>query len=188
MQSGSWIFRVEPHSDESFGHFMGRFRRANELSHRAIAEQLGIRIQWVQSWDSPSRRRNPTPLQMIALSKLTDVAPEQLAKMLPSEPLHLQTRLCSVCYAEVPVHRSTWQRANVELCDQHSVQFLSACPECHTGLRTPALWEDDCCEKCGLPFAQMLGQPKPKQERSEASLLQAVAPKRDRKQLSKRQQ
>ena len=73
MQSGSWIFRVEPHPDESFGHFIGRFRRANELSHRAIAEHLGIRVEWMQSWDSPSRRRNPTPLQLMALSKLVEV-------------------------------------------------------------------------------------------------------------------
>ncbi|MBE9010805.1 TniQ family protein [Pseudanabaenaceae cyanobacterium LEGE 13415] len=187
MQSGSWIFRVEPHPDESFGHFMGRFRRANELSHKAIADQLGIRIEWVQSWDSPSRRRNPTSLQMIALSKLTDVDPEQLAKMLPSEPLHLQTRLCPVCYTEVPVHRSTWQQLNVDQCDRHSMQLLSACPECQTGFRTPALWEDDRCEGCGLSFAQMPCHPKPKQELSEA-LLKAIAPKRDRKQLSKHQQ
>ncbi|MBE9011053.1 TniQ family protein [Pseudanabaenaceae cyanobacterium LEGE 13415] len=172
---------MTPHLDESFGHFLGRFRRANELSHKAIADQLGIRIEWVQSWDSPSRRRNPTSLQMIALSKLTDVDPEQLVKMLPSEPLHLQTRLCPACYAEVPVHRSTWQRANVDFCDRHSMQLLSACPECHIGFRTPALWEDNCCEGCGLSFARMPCHLKPKQVRS-------TAPKRDREQLSKRQQ
>ena len=162
MEAESWVFRVEPHSDESFGHFMGRFRRTNELSHRAIAEHLGIRVEWVQAWDTPSRRRNPTGLQLIALSKLTDVDPEQLAKMLPSEPLHLQTRLCPACYAEVPVHRTEWQRANVELCDRHSRKLLTACPACKCGFRTPALWEDDACtalhvrcEGCELCFAQM---------------------------------
>lgn len=114
MQSGSWVFRVEPHSDESFGHFLGRFRRANQLSHKAIAHQLGIRIEWVQDWDSPSRRRNPTSLQLVAVSKLVEVNIEQLAKMLPIEPLHLQTRLCPACYGEVPVHRLTWQQLNVD--------------------------------------------------------------------------
>lgn len=181
MEAEGWVFRVVPHPDESFGHFMGRFRRVNQLSHKAISDQLGIRIQWVQSWDSPSRRRNPTPLQLIALSKLVEVDPEQLARMLPPEPLHLQTRLCPACYAEAPVHRSTWQRAKVDLCDQHLIQFLSACPECHTGFLTPALWEHDRCEGCRLFFAQMPCYSKPKQERS-------IAPKRDRKPLSKRQQ
>jgi len=181
MQSGSWIFRVEPHPDESFGHFMGRFRRANELSHKAIADQLGIRVEWLQSWDSPSRRRNPTPLQLIALSKLVEVDPEQLAKMLPSEPLHLQTRLCPACYAEVPVHRLSWQRTNVNWCDLHSLKLLAACPECKYGFRTPAFWEESCCESCGLPFAQMQSHPELKQE-----LL--VASKRNRKPSTKRQQ
>lgn len=188
MQSGSWVFRVEPHSDESFGHFLGRFRRANQLSHKAIADQLGIRIEWVQDWDSPSRRRNPTSLQLVAVSKLVEVNIEQLAKMLPIEPLHLQTRLCPACYGEVPVHRLTWQQLNVDQCDRHSVQLLSACPECHTGFQTPALWERDRCEKCELPFAKMQCHSKLKQERSEASLLRAVAPKRDRTQLSKCEQ
>jgi hypothetical protein len=155
MDVESWVFRVEPHPDESFGHFIGRFRRANALSDRAIADHLGIRVQWVQDWDSPSRRRNPTSLQLIALSKLTEVAPEQLAKMLPSEPLHLQTRLCPACYAEVPVHRSTWQRAGNDCCDHHSLKLLSACPNCKSEFRTPALWEDAHCEGCGLCFAQM---------------------------------
>lgn len=155
MASETWVFRVEPHLDESFGHFMGRFRRANDLSHKVIAEHLGIRVQWVQDWDSPSRRRNPTLLQLVAVSKLVEVNIEQLEKMLPIEPLHLQTRLCPACYAEVPVHRSTWQRAKVDLCDRHSLKLLSACPNCKTGFRIPALWEDERCEGCRLLFAQM---------------------------------
>lgn len=181
MKSETWVFRVEPHPDESFGHFMGRFRRANALTHKAIADQLGIRIEWVHSWDSPSRRRNPTPLQLIALLKLVEVDPEQLAKMLPSEPLHLQTRLCPACFAEVPVHRSTWQRADVDQCDRHSTQLLSTCPECHTGFRTPALWEGDRCEGCGLLFAQMLCHSQLEQE-------QSLSSKHNRKKLGKRQQ
>jgi hypothetical protein len=77
MEFETWVFRVEPHPEESFGHFMGRFRRANELSHKTIAEHLGIRLQWVQDWDAPSRRRNPTSLQLVALSKLVEVSIEQ---------------------------------------------------------------------------------------------------------------
>lgn len=155
MEFESWVFRVEAHSGESLGHFLGRFRRANQLSHKAIADHLGVRVEWVQAWEAPSRRRNLTPLQLIVLGKLVDLKPKQLAKMLPSEPLHLQTRLCAACYIEAPVHRVTWQSAKMNQCDRHQLQLLCACPVCGTGFRTPALWEVEHCECCGLSFSQM---------------------------------
>jgi len=156
MQSQSWVFRVKAYSGESLGHFLGRFRRANQLSHKAIADHLGVRTEWVIAWEAPSQRRNPTPLQLIALSKLVDVEPKQLAKMLPSEPLHLQARLCAACYAETPMHRVAWQRAKTNRCDRHQLQLLVACPVCNTGFRIPALWSDECCEYCDLAFSQMV--------------------------------
>lgn len=155
MNQEGWVFGVKACSGESLGHFLGRFRRANQLSHKAIADHLGIRVSWVIAWDSPSRRRNPTPLQLIALGKLVDLKPLQLAKMLPPEPLHLQTRLCAACYTETPVHRVVWQRAKTNRCDRHQLRLLRACSVCGTGFRTPALWSDGCCECCGLPFSQM---------------------------------
>jgi len=155
MEPESWVFRVEVEEGESLGHFLGRFRRANALSHRAIAEHLGVREAWVQDWEIPSRRRNPTELQWIALSRLVEVSPKQLAKMLPPTPLHLQTRFCAVCYAEMPVHQSSWQRSGKLVCERHVLPLLSVCPVCKTGFRTPALWDDGCCEQCGLLFSQM---------------------------------
>ena len=155
MNQEGWVFRVKACRGESLGHFLGRFRRENQLSHKAIADHLGIRVAWVMAWDSPSRRRNPTPLQLIALRKLVDLKPLQLAKMLPSEPLHLQTRLCAICYTEMPVHRVVWQKATTNSCSRHQLRLLSACPVCKTGFRTPALWSDGRCDCCGLPFSQM---------------------------------
>ncbi|MGI0488621.1 helix-turn-helix domain-containing protein [Pantanalinema rosaneae CENA516] len=155
MRDESWVFRVVPVPGESLGHFLGRFRRANQLSHRAIADHLGVRVIWVQAWEQPSRRRNPTELQLIALSKLVEVDPEQLVKMLPPVRLHLQTRLCAVCYAETFVHQANWQQEGREGCDHHTLRLLSNCPICGTGFRTPALWENERCEHCGLPFIQM---------------------------------
>jgi transcriptional regulator with XRE-family HTH domain len=73
MECDSWVFRVKVYDGESLGHFLGRFRRANELSHKAIADHLGVRVEWVKAWESPSLRRNPTNLQLLALSKLVDV-------------------------------------------------------------------------------------------------------------------
>jgi TniQ len=155
MESESWVFRVEVHPEESLGHFLGRFRRANVVSHKVMAEHLGIRVEWVRDWEAPSRRRNPTPLQIIALSKLTDVEPKALTQMLPPEPLHLATRLCPACYEEAPVHRLRWQSATTNHCDRHEMPLLSACSGCGAGFRTPALWESGHCEQCGLAFAQM---------------------------------
>jgi transcriptional regulator with XRE-family HTH domain len=155
MEYDSWVFRVKAYEGESLGHFLGRFRRANALSYKAIADHLGVRVEWVKAWESPSLRRNPTDLQLLALSKLVDVDCEHLTKMLPPSELHLQTRLCPVCYAEAPIHRVTWQQAGVECCDQHQLRLLSICPICKTGFRTPALWDDRCCERCKLPFGQM---------------------------------
>lgn len=160
MPSESWVFRVEAQEGESLGHFLGRFRRANHLSHKAIAEHLGVRVEWVQDWDAPSRRRNPTSLQLIALSKLVEVEPKQLAKMLPPDRLHLQTRLCATCYAQTPVHRAVWQQAGKGVCDRHRLRLLSTCPVCNMGFQTPALWNRDgvsgeCCESCGLAFNLM---------------------------------
>ena len=155
MHAESWVYPVNAHSGESLGHFLGRFRRANELSHKAIADHLGVQVAWVQAWETPSRRRNPTELQCIALSKLVEVDAKQLAKMVPPPRLHLQTRLCAVCYAETPVHRTAWQRAGKSMCDRHPLRLLSACPVCKTDFRTPALWDDERCEQCGLAFSQM---------------------------------
>ena len=38
---------------------------------------------------------------------------------------------------------------------RHQVKLLSECPRCQTGFRTPALWSEGCCEKCGLTFKEM---------------------------------
>lgn len=157
MDTDSWVFRVKAEAGESLGHYLGRFRRANHLSHRVIAEHLGIGVSWVEDWETPSRRRNPTELQLMAVSKLVEVAPKQLAKMLPPTLLHLQTRLCAACYAETPVHQAVWQRAEKTECDRHGLNLLLACPACETGFHTPALWDDGCCEECGLRFSQMQG-------------------------------
>lgn len=160
-QMQTWVFRVEAEEGESLGHYLGRFCRANYLSRYAIAQQLGIRQEWVEGWFTPSLRRNPTKLQLIALSKLVEVRPSQLRLMLPPSNLHLLTRLCGACYGEIPVHRRDWQKAESHSCDRHSLKLLSVCPVCQTGFRTPALWEEGSCEKCGLGFKEMgLYQPK----------------------------
>ncbi|TFI51126.1 hypothetical protein BLD44_027705 [Mastigocladus laminosus UU774] len=139
MEIQPWVFYVQAYPQESFGHFLGRFRRANYLSSKTLAEHLGIRYEWVAAWEVPSRRRNPTELQLIALSKLVGIDPKQLQQMLPPQQLHLATRLCPACYLEAPVHLVAWQQTGVDICDRHQMPLLSACPVCGTGFRTPAV-------------------------------------------------
>jgi hypothetical protein len=155
MEVQPWVFHVQAYPQESFGHFLGRFRRVNYLSIKTLAEHLGIRYEWVAAWEVPSRRRNPTELQLIALSKLVSISPQQLQQMLPPQQLHLATRLCPVCYIEAPVHQAKWQRAGIDVCDRHQLPLLSACSVCGTGFRTPALWDNRECEYCGLLFEEM---------------------------------
>lgn len=159
MEAETWVYRVKAEEGESFGHYLGRFRRANHLSHKVVADHLGINVSWVEAWESPSRRRQPREPQLRAIAKLVDVAPEKLAKMLPPDGLHLQTRLCAACYEEVPVHRAVWQETGKVVCERHGLDLLSACPECHSGFCTPALWEEGYCEECGLRFGQMAERP-----------------------------
>lgn len=161
IEAEGWVFRVKAEEGESLGHYLGRFRRANNLSHQALAQHLGVRVEWVLAWEAPSRRRNPTELQLIALSFLVEVEPKQLTKMLPPARLHLPTRLCGACYAETPVHRAAWQRVDKRECARHALRLLSACPVCGTGFRIPALWDCDHCESCGLVFSQMQSYQQP---------------------------
>ena len=154
MQQG-WVVQVMPGSEESFGHYLGRFRRANCLSHKTLGEELQVPLKIVSDWEAPSRRRSPDSAQLERLSQLVGISPEHLRQMFPPAHLHLQTRLCPACYGEVPIHRVSWQQVGVAHCDRHHLRLLSACPVCQTGFRTPALWEDDQCEKCKLPMSQM---------------------------------
>lgn len=152
-----WMFQVQPYPDESFGHFLGRFRRANCLSSGHLSTMLGLRSYMVAYWETPSRRRIPNAAALNILSDLTGVEVARLRLMLFSEEtqLYFQTRLCALCYAEVPSHQLTWQMAAIPHCDRHQRQLLSACPRCGNAFQLPAHWQVGECEYCHLPFAEM---------------------------------
>lgn len=152
-----WIFQITPEPGESFGHYLGRFRRANCLSRAGLAELFSITSMVVRGWEMPSLGGSSSAEQLAKISVLMGLSVAQLEVMLPGErsQMHLSTRLCSACYVNLPVHQSCWQRAGVDACDRHHQPFLTACPSCGTGFRLPALWEDGCCERCWLPFSDM---------------------------------
>jgi len=160
-----WLFQVEPYPQESFSHFLGRFRRANHLSSAHLAAMLGARSHIVAYWESPSRQRRPDPAQLQQLSQFTGVAIARLQLMWLSSdiPLHWPTRLCPDCYPEAPWHRLTWQLADQLCCEVHQhrrsrpggTSLLTQCPHCHSGFQLPSHWATGQCDRCQLPFAQM---------------------------------
>ncbi|HEY9817457.1 MAG TPA: TniQ family protein [Candidatus Obscuribacterales bacterium] len=152
-----WLFQVEPYPNESFGHFLGRFRRANCLSSAHLAAMLGVRSHVVAYWESPSRQRRPSPSLLPQLAQLTGVSVNRLQAMwLPSVTgLHWPTRLCPDCYAEAPWHQLTWQLADQPHCAVHQRSLVSQCPCCHHAFQLPSYWATGQCDRCQLPFAQM---------------------------------
>lgn len=152
-----WLFQVQPYREESFGHFLGRFRRANHLSSPQLSALLGQKPYVVSYWESPSRQRRPTSSALEHLSQLSGVEVARFCMMRspPGTRLHWPTRLCSKCYAEVPCHKLTWQIAAQSRCHLHQQRLLSVCPQCGSPFRLPSHWQRGECEHCYLPFAEM---------------------------------
>ncbi len=90
-----WLFEVEPYRDESFSHFLGRFRRANCLSGSHLSSMLGERSHVVTYWERPSRQRRPTLLQLHQLSQKSGVAIARLQQMWSSTLTASNIRYCS---------------------------------------------------------------------------------------------
>ncbi len=155
--SSLWLFRVMPYDGESFGHYLGRFRRANCLSRQGLGKFVGVTARIVGYWETPSRRNVPTSKELTSLSELFGITVEQVSQMLPTdqEVLNLRTRLCPACYVQVPTHQKAWQEAGIDFCKIHGYPLLTECPACGTDFRIPALWETGFCEYCWLPFKEM---------------------------------
>ena len=152
-----WLFQVQPYPEESFGHFLGRFRRANHLSSAYLSTLLKQRPYAVSYWETPSRRRQPDAAALQHLSQLTGVAVARLSTMRSpqSVQIHLLTRLCAYCYTESPHHRLSWQVAAHPHCDVHQRRLLEVCPDCRSIFQLPSRWRCGECDRCHFPFHQM---------------------------------
>lgn len=152
-----WLFQVEPYPDESFGHFLGRFRRANHLSSHHLSAMLGQRPYIVSYWETPSRRRQPDAVTLQRLSQLSGVAESRFSAMRspPGTRLHWPTRLCACCYAKAPYHKLSWQIAAQSHCEVHQQRLLAVCPRCKSAIRLPSYWKIGECDRCYLPFQEM---------------------------------
>ncbi len=79
-----WMFRVEPFEGESLSHFLGRFRRENDLSASRLGKEAAIGAV-VARWEKFYLNPFPSRRELEALAKVVQVDASRLREMLPSE-------------------------------------------------------------------------------------------------------
>jgi len=161
MESGEiqpWLFQVQPYQGESLSHFLGRFRRANDLTPTGLGTAAGLGGA-IARWEKFRFNPPPSYQQLEALAAVVGVEAHRLAQMLPDAGVgmkHEPIRLCSACYVQVPCHRIEWQFKMTQGCDRHQLRLLSECPNCGARFKVPALWVDGWCQRCFMGFGEMV--------------------------------
>lgn len=152
-----WFFRVEPFEGESLSHFLGRFRRANEMTPSGLGKAAGIGAV-VARWEKFRLIPFPSHRELEALASVVGVEADRLSQMLPSLGTSINLspiRLCGACYAQEPYHRIEWQFKVTVRCDHHKLRLLSECPNCGARFAIPTLWMDGMCQRCFMTFGEM---------------------------------
>lgn len=158
-----WLFVVEPYPGESLSHFLGRFRRENELSPSGLGREAGIGAV-VARWEKFHLNPFPSWQELEALASVVQVNAERLREMLPPQGIkmkHQPIRLCGACYAQVPCHRIEWQFKTILVCKLHKLHLHTECPNCKAKFKIPALWSDGHCQRCFMTFGKMSQYQKP---------------------------
>lgn len=153
-----WLFQIEPLERESLSHFLGRFRRANDLTPTGLGKAAGLGGA-IARWEKFRFNPPPSPQQLEALAKVVGVDADRLEQMLPPAGVGMKIepiRLCGACYAESPCHKMEWQLKVTQGCASHKLSLLSECPNCGARFKVPALWVDSWCHRCFTPFADMV--------------------------------
>lgn len=153
-----WLFRVEPFEGESLSHFLGRFRRANDLTTSGLGKAAGVGAV-IARWEKFRFNPPPSQQQLEALAAVVGVEADRLVQMLPPAGvgMNLQPiRLCGACYAQKPCHLMEWQFKATAGCDRHQLRLLSECPNCGARFKVPALWADGHCQRCFMTFGEMV--------------------------------
>ncbi|MEH2280608.1 MAG: hypothetical protein V7K90_04575 [Nostoc sp.] len=125
----------------------------------------------VARWERFHFNPRPSQQELEAIASVVEVDADSLTQMLPPAGVGMQhepIRLCGACYGENPCHRIEWQYKSVWKCvseappmeARHLLKLLAKCPNCETPFKMPALWEDGCCHRCRMLFAEMAKQQK----------------------------
>ena len=153
----AWLFQIEPLPGESLSHFLGRFRRSNDLTPTGLVTAAGLGAV-IARWEKFRFNPPPSGQQLAALAILMGVEVERLVEMLPPAGMGMKMepiRLCGACYGESPCHRIEWQLKATDGCQQHGLRLLSECPNCGARFKIPALWVDGWCHRCFTAFGEM---------------------------------
>ncbi len=159
----TWWFLVEPLDDESISHYLGRFRRENELSTTQLGKISGLGAV-VGRWEKFRFNPPANHQQLDALAKVIGIELDRLMQMFPPKGVEMKLapiRMCAACYVENPCHQIKWQFKQTDRCYWHSLRLLSECPNCKARFQIPAMWVDGWCQRCFLSFAEMLEYQKP---------------------------
>ena len=157
-----WFFRVEPFEGESISHFLGRFRRANELTPSGLGKSVGL-AGTIARWEKFRFNPPPTEQQLKKVAGAVGVSLEQLRVMFPPQEVGMKLepiRLCGACYREKPCHQMQWQFKETQGCDRHQLRLLAECPNCRARFTIPALWVEGSCQRCFTTFAEMVSYQK----------------------------
>lgn len=152
-----WWFVVEPLEGESISHYLGRFRRENELSLTQLGKVSGLGAV-IGRWEKFRFNPPPNRQQIEELAKVVGIEVNKLSLMFPSKGIGMKLdpiRLCAACYLENPYHRIEWQFKQTNRCYKHKLRLLSECPNCKARFQTPALWVNGWCHRCFWSFAEM---------------------------------
>ena len=152
-----WFFRVEPFEGESISHFLGRFRRANELTPSGLGRSVGL-AGTIARWEKFRFNPPPTEQQLEKVASVVGVSLEQLKVMFPSKGVGMKLepiRLCGACYEEKPCHQIQWQFKETQGCDRHHLRLLAECPICRARFTIPALWTEGSCQRCFTSFTKL---------------------------------
>jgi hypothetical protein len=154
-----WLFVVEPYEGESLSHFLGRFRRENDLTPAGLGREAEIGGV-ISRWEKFRLIPFPSQQELEKLAEVVQVDTARLRAMLPPAGVGMKMtpiRLCGACYGEVPCHRMEWQYKTTDRCQRHSLRLLSECPNCGARFPVPALWQDGWCTRCFTTFGEMAG-------------------------------
>ncbi len=158
-----WLFRAEPYEGESISHYLGRFRRVNDLTPTGLGKAAGLGgaiARWEKFRFNPPFSRQ----QLEALATVVEVGADRLAQMIPPAGMGMKLepiRLCGACYTQLAYHKIEWQFKVTQGCDRHQLRLLSECPKCGARFKLPALWVDGWCQRCFITFAEMAKYQKP---------------------------
>jgi transcriptional regulator with XRE-family HTH domain len=76
-----WLFQVEPLDGESLSHFLGRFRRANDLTPSRLGKAAGLGGA-VARWEKFRFNPPPNNQRLEKLAAVVGVNVDRLVKML----------------------------------------------------------------------------------------------------------